>query len=137
MKKSKSGLFLMEIMFSILFFAIGSAVCLQLFAKAHSLSRGASCLDEAVALCQSTAAILEEEPLTSLPGFYESSRLQNDSFEADIHTDAGELLLLVSQDETCYDISVLSKKDDSRLFSLQLLKKNAQSASSADTERTH
>ena len=37
-KSSRSALFLMELIFSILFFALASAVCVQLFVKAHLLS---------------------------------------------------------------------------------------------------
>jgi hypothetical protein len=36
--KSKSGLFLTELMLCIFFFALGSAICLQMFVKAHVLS---------------------------------------------------------------------------------------------------
>ena len=39
MKHSKSALFLMEMIIAILFFSLASAVCIQLFAKAHTLSR--------------------------------------------------------------------------------------------------
>lgn len=37
MKSSKSSLFLLELIIAILFFSIASAVCIQLFAKAHTL----------------------------------------------------------------------------------------------------
>ena len=35
---NRSGLFLLEIVIAILFFAIVSAVCLRAFAKSHTLS---------------------------------------------------------------------------------------------------
>lgn len=38
MRTSKSSLFLMELIISILFFSIASAVCIQLFVKAHLLN---------------------------------------------------------------------------------------------------
>ena len=38
MKTSKSSLFLMELIISILFFSIASAVCIQLFVKAHLMN---------------------------------------------------------------------------------------------------
>ena len=37
-KNSKSGLFLIEIIFAILFFSVASAICVQLFAKAYLIS---------------------------------------------------------------------------------------------------
>lgn len=39
MKHSKSALFLMELIITILFFSLASAVCIQLFAKSHLLSK--------------------------------------------------------------------------------------------------
>lgn len=56
---SKSGLFLMELILVILFFSIAGAICIQIFVKAHLLSRSASELNRAVALAQSAAAGLE------------------------------------------------------------------------------
>lgn len=38
MNKSKTSLFLMELIISILFFSIASAVCIQLFVRSHLLS---------------------------------------------------------------------------------------------------
>ena len=47
---SGSGLFLIELMISIAFFAIASAGCVQIFAKAHRFSEEAEKLDRAVSL---------------------------------------------------------------------------------------
>lgn len=41
MKHSKSGLFLMEMIVCLLFFALSAAVCAQMFAKSHSISNTA------------------------------------------------------------------------------------------------
>ena len=38
MRNSRASLFLMELMISILFFAISGAVCIQLFVKAHTIN---------------------------------------------------------------------------------------------------
>ncbi len=53
---SKSGLFLMELIIAIAFFAVASAICIQLFAKAHILSAESSSLHMAVSTAQSAAA---------------------------------------------------------------------------------
>ncbi len=56
MKKIKtfgSGLFLLELMISIAFFAIAAAGCVQIFARAHSLGGQAERLDQAVSIAQS------------------------------------------------------------------------------------
>lgn len=39
MQKSKSALFLMELIIVILFFALTSAVCMQVFVKAHTIGK--------------------------------------------------------------------------------------------------
>ena len=51
-KASESGLFLLELMISIAFFAIAASGCVQIFARAHSLSKQAERLDQAVSIAQ-------------------------------------------------------------------------------------
>lgn len=53
-----SSLFLLELMISIVFFAIAAAGCVQVFAKAHTLSTEAEKLDQAVSIAQS---LIEEK----------------------------------------------------------------------------
>ena len=48
-----SSLFLLELMISIVFFAIAAAGCVQVFAKAHTMSTRAEKLDQAVSIAQS------------------------------------------------------------------------------------
>ena len=55
MQRSKSGLFLMELIIAICFFAVASAVCVQLFAISHTLSRRSSGMQMAVQLAAGTA----------------------------------------------------------------------------------
>lgn len=52
---SKSGLFLMELIIAIAFFAFASAICVQLFSKAHLLSTKSGDINRAVAVAQSAA----------------------------------------------------------------------------------
>lgn len=61
-RSSKSGLFLMELMIAITFFAVASAVCIQMFAKAHTLSRSSSELSMAVAVAQTGAESFKAAP---------------------------------------------------------------------------
>ncbi|MBO4901445.1 MAG: hypothetical protein J5518_01440 [Lachnospiraceae bacterium] len=56
--KSKTALFLMELIIVILFFSIASAVCMQLFAKSHVISRQTKELNHAVAIAQSYAEVM-------------------------------------------------------------------------------
>ncbi|MBD5548796.1 MAG: hypothetical protein HDQ97_15665 [Lachnospiraceae bacterium] len=54
-KSSKSGLFLMELILSILFFSLSSAICVQLFVKSHLISQQSVDLNIAVEWCQNVA----------------------------------------------------------------------------------
>ena len=54
-ESSRSSLFLLELMISIVFFALAAAGCVQVFAKAHMLSQEAGRLDLAVSVAQSLA----------------------------------------------------------------------------------
>lgn len=55
----KSRLFLLELIFMIFFLAAAGAVCVQIFVKAHTLSRDSAQLTAAVNLAQSTVSVLE------------------------------------------------------------------------------
>lgn len=59
MKTSKSSMFLMELIIAILFFALASAVCIQLFVKSHLLSNAASDESRALLLCQNLSEIYQ------------------------------------------------------------------------------
>ena len=70
---SKSGLFLMELILAIVFFAMASAICIQLFAKSYVLSNASADLSMAVASAQSAAESFQAYPhnaksLTDLGG---------------------------------------------------------------------
>lgn len=54
-ESSKTSLFLLELMISIVFFALAAAGCVQVFAKAHVISIQAEHLDQAVSIAQSLA----------------------------------------------------------------------------------
>lgn len=57
MKSSKSSLFLMELILSILFFSLASAACIQLFVKSHLLDRQTTEANHALLLCQDVSEI--------------------------------------------------------------------------------
>ena len=52
---SGSSLFLMELILAILFFSVASAVCVQLFARAHTASEQSAALNRAVLAAESAA----------------------------------------------------------------------------------
>ncbi len=56
--KSKTALFLMELIIVILFFSMASAVCMQLFARSHKIGQETRELNHAVAIAQSYAEVM-------------------------------------------------------------------------------
>lgn len=56
--RSRSALFLLELMVSMLFFALTAVVCVQAFVKAHQMSRQANDLNMAVSCASEAAEIL-------------------------------------------------------------------------------
>lgn len=58
-KNSNSSLFLIELIIAILFFSIGSTVCVQTFVRAHLLSRSAQDLSFASAQVSSAASVVK------------------------------------------------------------------------------
>lgn len=54
----RSSLFLLELIVAILFFALASAVCVQVYVSARVKSREASALTHAVLVCQNGAEVL-------------------------------------------------------------------------------
>ena len=74
---SRSGLLLMEIILAILFFSLISALCLQAFVKAHTLSQDTRKLDAAVRQADSVASVLlaVPEPVKKLQEIYPDSSM--------------------------------------------------------------
>ena len=56
---SKSGLFLMELIMSIMFFSLAAVVCVELFVKSHTLSKSVVELNHAVVECDSVAEFIQ------------------------------------------------------------------------------
>lgn len=54
-KTSRTSLFLMELILSILFFSLAAAVCVQMFVSGHILSKKSVELNHAVVWCESIA----------------------------------------------------------------------------------
>lgn len=60
-RHSKSGLFLIELMICILFFAFTAGICIRFFARSHQLSQEAKNLYQAQQEASSMAEILEKD----------------------------------------------------------------------------
>lgn len=105
-KSSKSGLFLMEMILSILFFSLSSAVCIQLFVKSHLISRQSVDLNCAVEYCQNVA-----EAFYGCNGNLDEMMLLFENSRQDTMDQSTYIL-----DEQPYTISVTVQEKDSILI---------------------
>lgn len=97
-----SSIFLLELILAILFFSIASAVCVQIFVKAHTMSESSQALNFAVSECSGMAEVLTtaddlEEikqhletlyPMASQTTFPDVVLYYNDNFESCTHPQA-------------------------------------------------
>ena len=109
LSSSRSELLLMEIILSILFFSLASAVCLQLFVKASLLGRDTAELDMAVRCAVSAAELLnqagdpQEEILELFP-------------ESCVLTEEGITLLL---DEASWSVIIYGDSHSTEIYRLE------------------
>ena len=81
MKHSKSSLFLMELIISILFFALASTVCIQLFVKSHVIAAQATNQNQATIQVQNLAEafIASDGDLTVMKSWFAQDSLLSDN----------------------------------------------------------
>ena len=133
----RSNIFLMEIIISILFFSIASAVCIQLFAKAKLQSDNTAALNKAVLAASSAAEALEvsdgtqESLISCFPGgeaygrtlrvYYDQSwnpcpsSLSSFQMEVLLSSDRGMItaaITVTSADEVIYTLQAEHYKGD-------------------------
>lgn len=96
----RTGLFLLELIISIFFFIIASAVCIQLFVKAHVLDRENRELSEAVKLVTNTSEQYYADACGSMERYY------NQEFEECSQAEAAYILrvLEVEEERDCHGI---------------------------------
>lgn len=86
MNHSKSGLFLMELIICILFFALSAALCVQMFAHSHTVSKKNIDENNAILLCNNLAECFYAEfgELSKISDkFYpNNSKVENNAFTA-------------------------------------------------------
>ena len=133
---SRSGLFLMEIILAILAFSVVSAICLQLFVKAHNLGQDTKDLDMAVREASSIASIINqsESPMEVLKTLYPDSKIDESSRSAILYYDhayqpcSSDLSVYqihissspIDGQTTAYIISVRKDNDSSKIYTLEV-----------------
>lgn len=68
-----SSLFLLELILAVLFFSVASALCIQIFTKAHLMSQDARDLNFAVNEVSSMAEQMSDSTLQDAAAYYNSS----------------------------------------------------------------
>lgn len=71
-RNHQSGVFMMEMIAVVLFFILCAAICIQTFAKADSMSRRASDLNQGVLIAQSIAEVWKAEGEEGLENRFEA-----------------------------------------------------------------
>lgn len=110
---SKSLLFLIELLITILFFSLTSAICIQLFVRSHRISTTSLELDQGVMLCENMAELYQHEQgfLNNLFEYYPKGELEDDTFFLYLDPDFEPCDLDTAQ----YRLSVLCKATESDL----------------------
>lgn len=101
MNHSKSGLFLMELIISILFFSLASAVCIRLFAHSHIISRETVNQNNAITHAQNMA-----ECWYASEGNMETMQTQLDN--SILSDDGMSIFLIFDEDWHCPDSNAVS-----------------------------
>lgn len=124
-KASSSSLFLMELILSILIFALASAVCVSFFVRSHTLSvqaqemnRAVQSVDQAAELIRGSTSTedLEQQLQQAYPNIVSSGSLD------------AELTYTVTEDSTGSTLTIVLKQDG-RLVDAGISCRNAESTS--------
>jgi len=124
---TRASLFLMELIFAILFFALGSAVCVQAFARAYTVSRQAKELAFASATVSGAAEALRADAFEiCFPTAYESDGGFAVAYDAEFGTcepGQGRYFLYAartSADGVCWAELRLAGSDGQTVYELSL-----------------
>lgn len=125
-KNSRSGIFLIEIILAILFFALASSVCLSFFAESRQLSADAADLNNAVAASITVSEAFQgsdtpEAAAGAVKMSFDNAEVSASHGEINLDEDGLILVYDVSPSSqvagiTCIAISV--KKDDEVVYDL-------------------
>lgn len=92
--KSRTSLVLMELIITILFFSLASAVCVQLFVKAHLITKETNELNNAVNICQSICEVMNgtDGSIDSIQNYFPTAVGDDDYFVIYFDEDFNETL---------------------------------------------
>jgi hypothetical protein len=126
-RSSKLSLFLMELIIAIFFFSLSAAICVRLFASAHTLSENTETLENAIMWTQnlSEAFVSERGELNGIARLFPDGYVSKDSSgDSDRN---GSIILIFDEDWELMDsgltgasyevIMVTAEKDASEVYS--------------------
>lgn len=120
--KSRTSLVLMELIITILFFSLASAVCVQLFVKAHLITKETNELNNAVNISQSICEVMNgtDGSIDSIQNYFPTAVGDDDYFVIYFDEDFNETLdidnyvyaadVTVDSVDKLYNMEVLIKK---------------------------
>ena len=117
--RSKTSLFLMELIIATLFFALSSTVCIQMFIKGHQISDANEARNHAMLCAQSLMEAYEayDGDLAFTATLYENADLDNATLTV-YYTDSWQL---ISSENATYQATLtVSETDTDRLYHLNL-----------------
>lgn len=122
-----SSLFLLELILAVLFFSVASALCIQIFTKAHLMSQDARDLNFAVNEVSSMAEQMPNDSLQDAAAYYDSSYASCEKADAvyvlTIHYEPEDTLLKAH-------ISMDTVADNRNIFTLDVTKHRQRRAES-------
>ena len=122
-----SSLFLLELILAVLFFSVASALCIQIFTKAHLMSQDARDLNFAVNEVSSMAEQMPDDSLQDAAAYYDSSYASCEKADAvyvlTVHYEPEDTLLKAH-------ISMDTVADNRNIFTLDVTKHRQRRAES-------
>lgn len=122
-----SSLFLLELILAVLFFSVASALCIQIFTKAHLMSQDARDLNFAVNEVSSMAEQMPDDSLQNAAAYYDSSYASCEKADAvyvlTIHYEPEDTLLKAH-------ISMDTVADNRNIYTLDVTKHRQRRAES-------
>lgn len=122
-----SSLFLLELILAVLFFSVASALCIQIFIKAHLMSQDARDLNFAVNEVSSMAEQMPDDSLQDAAAYYNSSYASCEKADAvyvlTVHYEPEDTLLKAH-------ISMDTIADNRNIFALDVTKHRQRRAES-------
>lgn len=122
-----SSLFLLELILAVLFFSVASALCIQIFTKAHLMSQDARDLNFAVNEVSSMAEQMPNDSLQDAAAYYDSSYASCEKTDAvyvlTVHYEPEDTLLKAH-------ISMDTVADNRNIFTLDVTKHRQRRAES-------